>query len=91
MSGKWLDSEKRPIFTRGSGPPGRGSTRPSSPPGAKVVGISESHLRAMEKGSRRPSLSVAEDLIDTFGIDWELAVELRAKAAIGAGRDFRLA
>lgn len=57
--------------------------------GAEAVGISESHLRAMENGSRRPSLSVAECLIDAFGIAPDVASELRAVAAIDAGRDFR--
>lgn len=56
--------------------------------GAKAAGISESHQRGMEKGVRRPSLSVAERLIETFSINPDVAGELRAVAAADAGRDF---
>lgn len=54
---------------------------------AERTGVSKPHLSLLERGLRRPSESVAEDIIDAYRVTEDEAEELRAVAVRWAGRD----
>ncbi len=54
---------------------------------ARRIGIGHGYLHALEDGSRCPSVSVAESLIETIRLDPHEAMRLRAQARPNAGRD----
>lgn len=39
---------------------------------AKKVGISRQYYNALETGKRKPSVTVAKKLAETFGVDWTI-------------------
>jgi len=54
---------------------------------ASHTGVSRPMLSLLERGQRRPSESVAEDLIDAYGLDDDDADAVRAIARPLVGRD----
>jgi transcriptional regulator with XRE-family HTH domain len=54
---------------------------------AKHSGVSRPMISLLERGLRRPSESVAEDLIDAYGLDAVDALAVRSVALSLVGRD----